>query len=160
VYWWTVAPASQPPANPGIAPNVLAVATAASFLAAAVLHGAVKRLRTGQGSNLVARLWGVVALGLLSFGILAFLLVRMPLSPQHSAHDALVAFLLLFLLFHLLLAVVVTMLQVARVRRGYVSVQIPYEPRVVLVLWRAIAGAMVLAWGCFGMLPLAFGVQV
>ena len=84
------------------------------------------------------------------------LLLMAPLAPTHSAHDAMLAFLLSFLLLHTLLALVLSVLQALRVRRGYVGMKAPYEPVVVSSFWSFTAGAAAVGWLAFALLPLAF----
>jgi cytochrome c oxidase subunit I+III len=43
------------------------------------------------------------------------------------------------------------------VHHGHVSLQAPYEPGVVAMLWQFCAMATALAWGIMALLPLAFG---
>ena len=53
-------------------------------------------------------------------------------------------------------ALVLSVLQALRVRRGYVGTAAPYEPVVVASFWSFTAGAAAVAWLAFALLPLAF----
>ncbi|MDP3716026.1 MAG: hypothetical protein Q8R21_06400, partial [Burkholderiales bacterium] len=88
---------------------------------------------------------------------LSWLLATAPLQPTLRAHDAVLAFTLLFLLLHGTLAAVLTALQALRVHHGHVSLAAPYEPAVVAILWRFCTLACALAWVLMALLPLAFG---
>ncbi|WP_349617450.1 cytochrome c oxidase subunit I [Azotobacter salinestris] len=134
-YLWTVAPKWQPPARSPL--PELPLLLAGLLLSAAVLgfHWLVRRLRRGELRWLEAGLWTLAGLGLLQAAWLAWMLFSMPLAPGASAHDALIATTLGYLLLHCALAPLFTALQAWRVRLGLVGERAPYEPGVVLQWW-------------------------
>src|SRR5690554_7291612 len=67
--------------------------------------------------------------------VILWLMLDAQLTPRSLAHDAVLAVMLGYLLFHGVLATLLTMLQALRVRLGYVGVRLPYEPMVLRPLW-------------------------
>lgn len=155
-FLWTVAPQWQPPASSPLGGWLLPAAILALAMGRWILHRATYLMRAGVDVRLAPRLWSVAACGLLAIALLAALLASAPLQPTRSAHDAMIAFALCFLLFHGGVAAVLAALQAARVQRGYVGVHAPYEPVVVAVFWTFTVGAAVVAWLAFALVPLAF----
>ena len=157
LYLWTVAPnwQMQVPSPLGLWPLLAVTAGFAAGLW--LLRGANRRLRQGSAAGLGPRLLAAAAAGAAGCAVLAWLLAAAPLQPRLSAHDAVLAFTLVFLLLHGLLAVVSTVLQAWRVRRGYVGAHAPYEPLVVGMLWFFVAGAAALAWLLMAVLPPLLG---
>ena len=135
-YLWTVAPAWQPPADVAFGRGGLLLAGAALLTVATFwLRHLVLRLRRGVAGGLAPGLAAVAALGLAVGGLLLFALLDPALAPTATAHDAVVVFVLGYNLFHVVLAAIVAGLQAARVPRGYVGADAPYEPVVVIRLW-------------------------
>uniref|UniRef100_UPI0017951811 cytochrome c oxidase subunit I n=1 Tax=Methylibium sp. TaxID=2067992 RepID=UPI0017951811 len=130
LFLWTVAPNWQPPERSPLGTWPLAAVTLALVAGVGLMQLSVRRLRRRDDGGLTARLLLAAAFGLLACGGLAALIVTAPLSPTRSAHDAMIAFTLAFLLVHGALATVATVLQAWRVRLGYVSALAPYEPGV------------------------------
>jgi cytochrome c oxidase subunit I+III len=175
LFLWTVAPSWQPPAASPI--GTWPLLGVALLLGAGrwSMRGVVRRLRGGRdagdgdvpgdatstvrrkGPALLGGLWTAAGCALAAAAGLVALLLLAPLAPTRSAHDAMLAFLLWFLLLHAGLAMVLAVLQALRVRRGYVGMQAPYEPVVVASFWSFTAGAAAVAWLAFALLPLAFG---
>ena len=77
----------------------------------------------------------ISALGLLHLGIVLWVLLAADLAPTAHAHDAMLLVMFLYLLFHAGLATILSLLQKLRVRPGYVSVRLPYEPVVLRPFW-------------------------
>ncbi|GAB3389286.1 cytochrome c oxidase subunit I [Azotobacter armeniacus] len=134
-YLWTVAPAWQPPARsplpwlPLLLDGVLLGGIVLGF------QLLVRRLRRGSFRQLEGGLWTLAGLGLLQAAGLAWILFSTPLAPTASAHDALIAITLGYLLLHCTLAPLFTALQAWRVRLGLVGERAPYEPAVVAQWW-------------------------
>ena len=158
LFLWTVAPQWTPPAVSPLHPWALPAASALLCAGVGLLHLVVRRLRRGDARGLARNLACVAGLGALGAGLLGVLLWTAPLAPTRSAHDAMIAFTLSFLLLHVVLGAVLAALQAWRVKLGYVGSHAPYEPGVVASFWRFTAGAVVVAWLAIGLLPLAFGV--
>jgi cytochrome c oxidase subunit I+III len=154
-FLWLVAPAwPRPPTSP-LPWWTLPLATAAFGAGWVLLWRLGQRLRRGADDGLAWWLLAAAACGALGCAVLAWALWRAPLDPTQSAHDAMLAFLLVYLLLHCTLAVVLALMQAARVRHGHVGLQAPYEPGVVAMLWLFVAGAAAVAWLAFGLLPAA-----
>jgi cytochrome c oxidase subunit I+III len=157
LFLWMVAPGWSPPAVSPLGAWPLLVVTGALGLGRYLLHGAVQRLRRVDDQGLERRMWSATACGLVASAGLAALLATAPLEPVRSAHDAMISFMLCFLLLHSLLAAVLTALQAIRVRIRYVGARAPYEPLVVAHFWSFTAGAAAVACVAFALLPWAFG---
>ncbi|WP_257625070.1 cytochrome c oxidase subunit I [Variovorax boronicumulans] len=155
-FLWTVAPQWQPPAVSPLGSWVLP-ATVVALAMGRWLFGRVQRqLRAGLDRQLATLLWAAALCGLAASGLLVRLLATAPLEPTASAHDAMIAFALCFLLFHTGLATVLAALQAVRVQRGHVGAHAPYEPGVVAVFWSFTLGAAGVGWVAFAFVPLAF----
>jgi len=154
LYLWTVAPNWQMPAERPTGVWHLAACALLLAAGAGVLGRCVARLRAGEPRQLQAGLWIASALGLLATLGLAATWAAAPLLPRETAHDAVIAFTLAYLLLHAGLCTVVTALQAWRVRLGYVGARAPYEPAVALLLWKYTAVAALMAWGGIDVLPL------
>lgn len=133
-YLWTVAPQWQAPAESPLTPLPLLL-SGGLLTAAALWHSlALKRLSKGhEGSTLQLSI--VCGLGLAHFVALLWLLVSAPLNPSATAHDAVIVFLLSYVLFHSGLASVLGGLQAWRVRLGYIGPKLTYETRVMTPFW-------------------------
>jgi cytochrome c oxidase subunit I+III len=157
LYLWTVVPDGRPPAQSPLGTWPLTVVTGLFGAGLWTLQAAVQRLRAGNDGGLRMRLWASAALGAAACAALGWLLAVAGLEPTVRAHDAVLAFTLVFLLLHGALATVLAALQALRVHHGHVSLAAPYEPAVVAMLWRFCALATAAAWVLMAMLPLAFG---
>ncbi|MDO9460254.1 MAG: cytochrome ubiquinol oxidase subunit I, partial [Alphaproteobacteria bacterium] len=157
LYLWTVVPDGRPPAVSPLGTWPLALVTVVFGAGLWMLRGGVRNLRAGRDAGLRTRLWATSALGMLACAGLVALLAGAGLQPGLRAHDAVLAFTLVFLLLHGALATVLAALQALRVQLGHVSMAAPYEPGVVAMLWLFCTGATAGAWVLMAMLPLAFG---
>lgn len=156
LYLWTVAPNWQVPEQPPL--SAVAVLASGLMLTAANvwLHAVIRRLRQRDSTRLQTHLWGISALGLLHWLLLAGCWHASSLAPQHTAHDAVITVLLLYQLLHSGLAVIMTALQAWRVRRGYVSREAPYEPLVVERWWVYTTGVFWITYAAMILLPLVW----
>lgn len=145
-YLWTVAPQWQAPSESPLGWPSLLLSGALLSIAGVWFGILVWRLRRGQTGKLARQLAGVAAIGGLHFCSLIWILWTAPLSPTATSHDALVVVMLVYLLLHGGLASVLTALQAWRVRLGYVSAQVPYEPGVVAPWWYYTLGCF---WAAF-----------
>lgn len=152
-YLWTVAPAWQFPEHNPI--NWLALMLTGVPLTIAVIWfvGVVRRLRRELTDHLQQHLWGISALGLVHLIGLVATLSTSPLTPQASAHDAVISVMLWYQLLHSGLAVILTALQALRVRKGYVGKMAPYEPVVVERWWVYTAGVFWIIYAVVIVLP-------
>ncbi|MDP3224013.1 MAG: hypothetical protein Q8M96_12865, partial [Rubrivivax sp.] len=157
LYLWTVVPDGRPPAASPLGTWPLAAVTLLLGAGLWTLRGAVQRLRAGKETGLRTRLWLSSALGVLACAGLSWLLATAGLQPGLRAHDAVLAFTLIFLLLHAALAAVLAALQALRVHHGHVSLAAPYEPAVVAMWWKFCTLATAAAWVLMALLPLAFG---
>ena len=155
-FLWTVAPQWQPPAASPLGTWMLPTAVVVLAAGRWLLHRVRGVLRAGHDRGLAPLLGATAFCGLAASALLTLLLATAPLQPTRSAHDAMIAFGLCFLLFHTSLAAVLAALQALRVQRGYVGARAPYEPGVVTVFWSFTLGAAAVAWMSFALVPLAF----
>jgi cytochrome c oxidase subunit I+III len=158
-FLWLVSPAWTRPADPPLDVWTLPAATGAFIAGWALLRQLSGRLQRGVDQGLGLRLLAAAACGAAGCAVLGTALAGATLAPTRSAHDAMLAFLLVYLLLHGALAVLLALLQAARVRHGHVGLQAPYEPGVVAILWLFVAGATAVAWVAFGLLPVALAGQ-
>jgi cytochrome c oxidase subunit I+III len=157
LYLWTAAPNWQPPERSPLGLWPLAAIGLAFAAGMGVVMRAVGRLRRQQVAGLRGQLLLAAGLGLVACAGLVALLASAPLQPSANAHDAVLAFTLIYLLLHAALAAVLTALQAWRVQLGYVGRRAPYEPGVVALLWLFTTGAIVLAWLAMPVLQLLLG---
>ncbi len=156
LFLWTVAPGFEAPSRSPLGTWPLLAVSALAAAGLGALESGVRRLRRRDGHGLALRLWIAAACGLATSLGLGMLLAAAPLSPRTHAHDAILAFTLVYLLVHAGVAAVIAALQAVRVQRGHVGAHAPYEPLVATLFWRYLAGALVLAWAAMAMLPLAW----
>ena len=157
VFLWTVAPTFEPPPRPALGSVLLGGATLALAAGWWALHDAVRRLRALRGDGLRWRLWAGAACGTLAGVLVAVQWWRAPIDPRQTAHDALLAFALAYLLLHATLAAVLSALQAWRVQRGHVGLHAPYEPGVVASWWRYTTLVTVTGWVAFAGVPRWLG---
>ena len=117
----------------------------------------MRRLRSGQAAGLRAALLLASAFGLAGCVVLVHLLRGAALQPTASAHDAVLVFTCCFLLLHGALSAITAALQAWRIHVEHVSIDAPYEPGVVLMLWMFTAAAAALAWAAMSLLPQLIG---
>ncbi len=104
-------------------------------LASGLYRNTMARVREEKGTALLRRLLLVLLFGLLHNVALGWVMVTSTLQMFVLTHDALIMFLLMYLSFHSLLCWLLTVLQVLRVRLGYVSAKLPYELVVLNPMW-------------------------
>lgn len=156
-YLWTVAPEWSVPQHSPLQFTPLLI-SGALLSAGNWLYGRlVWRLRRALTDHLSRDLWLCSALGAAHWLMLLWVLINASLQPTNLAHDALLLVMLVYQLLHSGLAVVMTALQAVRVRYGYVSAQLPYEPVVIRPFWWYTVTVFWLSTVAFIVLPLAWG---
>lgn len=134
-YLWIVAPLWQ-------APETTPLAWFTLFISGGLLTGSTiwfnlvtRQIRKDQYTDLQIKLWGIAGIGLLHCVILIWAWLASNLAVTTTAHDAIIAVMLMYQLFHSALAVIMTALQAWRVSYGYVGKGAPYELLVVKPWW-------------------------
>ena len=156
-YLWTVAPQWQAPATSPLSASALLLAGVLLTAATLWLRRIVSTLRSGTAAGLQTSFWGIAGLGLAHLGVLLYVLRDAALAPTRTAHDAVIAVFLAYLLLHAALACVLAALQAVRVRRGYVGLLAPYEPVVVEKWWSYTLLAFWLTFVCVVLFPAGWG---
>lgn len=156
-YLWTVAPQWQAPAASPLSASALLLAGVLLTAATLWLRRIVSALRSGTAAGLQTSFWGIAGLGLAHIGVLLYVLRDAALAPTRTAHDAVIAVFLAYLLLHAALACVLAALQALRVRRGYVGLPAPYEPVVVEKWWSYTLLAFWLSFVCVVLFPAGWG---
>ncbi len=156
-YLWTASPQWSAPAESPLSFWGLLVSGGLLTAASLLFRQRAKRLAARDDAGLETGLWQVTLLGAAHVAVLIGVLWAAPLSITEQAHDAVILVMLLFLLFHSTLATIITLLQALRVRFGYVSRHLPYEPQVVWPFWLYTLGIFWASVALFVLLPLAWG---
>jgi cytochrome c oxidase subunit I+III len=117
----------------------------------------VARLRKGDDQRLQAHLWVVTALGAAHSSVLLWVFLIAPLDPVAMAHDAVLKFMLYYLLIHSGVSVIFTGMQAMRVRCGYVNRRLPYEPVVLRPFWIYTLAIYWCSFAAFILMPMAWG---
>ncbi len=156
-YLWTASPEFSAPDDQGVSLPLM-------FASGALLTGlfmgydrVLRRLATGDAADLQARLWQLSAIGAVQVGLLLWAALSAPLAGTDTAHDAILVVMFIYLIFHTGLAALLTAMQAMRVRMGYVSERVPYEPFVLRPLWLYNVGIFWVSVAAFLLLPLAWG---
>lgn len=155
-YFWTVSPQWEVPGQAPLAAAPLLISGLLLSAGALLYRRWVNRLCQGQDSSLGSVFWISAALGLGHALSLLWILLDADLAPRALAHDAVLAVMLGYLLFHGALVAVLTALQAVRVRLGYVGAALPYEPVVLQPLWSYSLGVFWIAFAAFILLPMAW----
>jgi len=158
-YLWTASPQWSTPAEGPLSLAGLLVAGMLLTVAVVFVQRASKALAHGDDDKLGGRLWSSAALGGAHWLTLAWVLHDAALATTESAHDALLWFMLVYLMVHAGLAVLFSTLQALRVRAGYVGRQFPYEPFVIRPFWLYTLGVYWLGVAAFVLLPMAWTVR-
>ncbi|MFP5407707.1 MAG: cytochrome c oxidase subunit I [Gammaproteobacteria bacterium] len=156
-YLWTVAPLWQAPATSPLPATTLLIAGLVLTAATLWMRRIVQSLRRGTAARLQMQLWGVAGLGLAHVTVLVQVLITAPLSPTRTAHDAVIAVFLGYLLLHTALACVLAALQALRVRRGYVGQHAPYEAGIIEKWWSYTLLTFWLTYGGVVLFPSGWG---
>mgnify|MGYP002717121830 CR=1 FL=1 len=156
-YLWTAAPRWSAPEEGPLSLWGLVASGVVLGVSTWLYNRVVARLRTGDDRKLQFGLWLAVALGGLHFLLLLWVHVTAPLNPTDVAHDAVLKFMLYYLLVHSGLAVILTGLQAARVHHGYVSAKLPYEPVVLRPFWNYTFAVYWCSFVAFILMPMAWG---
>ena len=156
-YLWTAAPLWSAPDQGPLPPGLLVLSGLPLCFAVWLFQRLCQRLAAGDDKQLQRQLWLSAAFGVLHFLLLLALFIMAPLDYSNSAHDAVLLVIMLYLLGHAALAIVLTGLQACRAARGYVSVNLPYEPQVIKPLWFYYLVVYWLSVALFFLLPLGWG---
>ncbi len=156
-YLWTVAPGWQAPTSSQLSGSALLLAGGLLTVATLWLRHIVSELRRGRAVRLELPLWSIAGLGLAHVGGLVYIFITAPLAPTRTAHDAVIAVFLAYLLLHGALACMFAAMQAVRVRFGYVSLQAPYELVVVEKWWSYTLLVFWLSYVCVVLFPLGWG---
>jgi len=156
-YLWTASPHWS---APQVSPVSLTVMVLAGLLLTGVVatyYRIVHRLTAGDDAGLGPRLWGLTALGAAHWVVLLYATLSAPLAVTEQSHDAMLLVMLMYLLFHGLVATILTALQAWRVRLGWVNRALPYEPVVLRPFWGYTLGIYWLSVVVFLLVPLTWG---
>lgn len=157
LYLWTVAPQWQLPDTAPMSWVPFSISGVLLTGAAVWFNQVVRRLRGGVDSRLQSQLWSVSVLGLIHCFLLIWVWLDSSLMSTKTAHDAVIAVLLMYQLFHSGLAVIMTALQALRVAYGYVGKAAPYELAVVAPWWLYTASVFWISFAAIVLLPGAWG---
>ncbi len=156
LYLRIVAPHWQAPDSAPLAWQPLLISGVLLTIATFWHHFIVRRLREGRDDHLQGQLWSIAAVGLVHCGVLIWTWSASSLLATQTAHDAVIAVILMYQLFHSGLAVVMTTLQAIRVAYGYVGKAAPYEIAVVKPWWLYTTAVYWLSFMAVIMLPIAW----
>ncbi|MDN7128077.1 cytochrome c oxidase subunit I [Pseudidiomarina terrestris] len=157
LYLWAVAPNWTLPDESLVSLPVMAWSGAFLTFATWWYCRAVKQLKAGDDTGLQTRFWVVTAAGAIHLVLLVGVTLVSPLAITELAHDAVLLVMLMFLIFHSSISVIATALQALRVRYGYVSKELPYEPVVLQPLWLFSLATFWCSVASFLLLPIAWG---
>ncbi|WP_305907437.1 cytochrome c oxidase subunit I [Methylomarinum sp. Ch1-1] len=159
LYLWFVAPHWQVPDVPPLAWLPLLVSGGLLSGATIWFYYIELNLRRATGGHLQHQLAGVAVTGLVHCCVLIWVWSTSTLAPTQTAHDAIIAVLLIYQLFQSGLAVIMTALQSLRVAFGYVGKTAPYEITVVNPWW---IYTTVVFWSSYALiilLPIAWRID-
>lgn len=157
LYLWTVSPEWAVPEEAALSLPWLTLSGVLLTIGVALYSRLVARLRRGDDKGLGTGLWLVSAIGAAHLAILLWVTISAPLQFTELAHDAVLLVMLMFLIFHSGLSVILTALQALRVRFGYVSRLLPYEPVVLKPFWVYSLGIFWCSLASFILFPMAWG---
>lgn len=158
VYLWVVSPQRIIPDNVALNTPVLLLSGVLLALAAGVYQHTVGRIRSGNNAGLSVRLSLVVVVGFFHLAALIWVLYSSRLQALSLTHDALILFMLWYQLFHSALSWLATVLQLVRVKKGYVSGALPYELIVLRPMWFYTAAVFWISMVAVFVMPLAWSV--
>ncbi|GJL70908.1 MAG: cytochrome ubiquinol oxidase subunit I [Nitrosomonas sp.] len=134
-YLWIAAPFWQAPETSPIAWLPMLISGGLLTVSTIWFNRIISQIRKNQYTHLQIQLWSIAGIGLVHCGILIWVWLTATLTVAITAHDAILAVLLMYLIFHSVLAVIMTALQAWRVVYGYVGKAAPYELLVVKPWW-------------------------
>lgn len=156
-YLWTVAPQWSAPEQGPLQLFPLLLGGAVLSLAWGQFRRLSRRLAGGDDRQLERKLWQAAGWGLAHVSLMIWIIVAAPLQYTSRAHDAVLLVMLLYLVLHSGLATILSALQALRVRHGYVSSALPYEPQVVQAFWTYSVAVFWISVATFILLPLGWG---
>lgn len=158
LYLWAVAPHWQVPATVPLTPLPLLISGGLLTVATIWFNYVVRRLREGQDKHLQGQLWFISIIGLAHCCVLIWGWSVSTLASTQTAHDAVISVMLMYQLFHSVLAVIMTALQARRVAYNYVGKAAPYEMAVVKPWWLYTTVIFWLIFAAIVLLPIAWRV--
>ena len=156
-YLWTVSPEWSMPDTSPLSLVGLVVAGLAMTAGYIVMVKMIRGLRRQQDAGLASGFYLAGALGAVQVAVTTWVMLAAGLAPTETTHDAVLLLGLIYALFHGGLAVVLTVMQALRVRYGYVGAHAPFEPAVVVQLWRYNAVVFWILVGSLAVLPRVIG---
>ncbi len=156
-YLWTVSPEWSMPDTSPLSLVGLVVAALAMTAGYIVMVKMIRGLRRQQDAGLASGFYLAGALGAVQVAVTTWVMLAADLAPTETTHDAVLLLGLIYALFHGGLAVVLTVMQALRVRYGYVGAHAPFEPAVVVQLWRYNAVVFWILVGSLAVLPRVIG---
>lgn len=134
-YLWSVSPNWQIPSQNPLNHGLMLAALLPAFIVTGWLRRVVSQLREKHITHLGSQLAGITVLGLVHTLLLVLVIIEAPLKPTETTHDAVLLTMLGYSLLHAVVGVLATALQALRVYWGYVGINAPYEPKIVLQWW-------------------------
>ncbi|MCC5880177.1 MAG: cytochrome c oxidase subunit I [Idiomarina sp.] len=157
LYLWTVSPNWVVPESSAISLPGLLLSGALLSIGTWLYRQNVKRLCGGDDSGLMGRLGLTALLAMAHLLVLLWVTVSADLAFTENSHDAVLLLMLMFQIFHSALVTVTTALQSWRVKYGYVSKLLPYEPVVLKPLWFFTTAIFWVSFATFLLLPMVWG---
>lgn len=156
-YLWTVAPNWVVPEASAVSLVGLAVSGLLLSVGTLFYQRTVKRLCAGDVRHLMQGLVISTVFITVHLATLLWFTVQADLAVTENSHDAVLLLMLMFLMVHSALVTVTTALQCLRVKYGYVSEKLPYEPIVLKPLWLYTTAIFWVSYASFLLLPMGWG---
>lgn len=134
-YLWTVAPNFTVPSHPLLSTPWLIASGVLLLITGIGYRHLCQKIRKKQIQSLQISLWIIAIIGGMHTILLIVVFKTAELELANTAHDAVVAVLLIYQLLHSVVAVIMTMMLALRVAYGYIGQQALYEPIVVEQWW-------------------------
>ncbi|WP_346797791.1 cytochrome c oxidase subunit I [Halomonas sp. Bachu 37] len=156
-YLWTVSPLWRMPDESPLSLTLLVIGGLLVTAGMGWLEVMLRRLRRRADNGLGPGMFAIGALGLGQVAVVGLALWAAELDVTRTAHDAVLAVGLGYLLVHGGLGAILALMQGMRVRYGFVGAHAPFEPAVVAQLWRYNVGTYWLLVGSIALLPRLLG---
>lgn len=135
LYLWTVAPLWHVPEQAPIGWLSLLISGLLLSFSGIWYYRLMKQVRKGHVSCLQMNLWGIAIVAFVHVLSLLWVFWSSSLQPTQIAHDAVVFVMFVYVLFHSVLALIMTIQMALRKAYGYIGKQALYEPIVVEQWW-------------------------